>query len=458
MTGRIAFQEIDAKRKEVEELAHRLWEHPEVGYEEVNAAKWMAELLEQEGFQVEIGHAGVPTAVKAVWGIGKPVIGLLGELDALPELSQKVSAVKDPVKLGAPGHGCGHNLMCGSHVAAALGIKKELEERKLSGTVVVYGCPAEERLTGKTFMARGGAFRELDVAFSWHPHSMNYMISGCQTAMVSTKFHFKGLSAHAATDPWNGRSALDAAELMNVGAQFLREHVTSDVRIHYSFDQAGGAPNIVPDRASMWYFVRGLSRDTVADVHARLKRIANGAAMMTDTEVSEEFLGGCYETMQNPVLLELIHQIMEELPRPEWTLEELSFASKLNQQSPAYEKLLKNGAVQPGEEIRSAVQPIACENIFGSTDVGDVQHIVPGITFFTTCTNAGAAFHDWQFCACAGSSIGHKGMLHGAKIMAAAALCLIEDPALLARTKEAFDRSMHGKAYECPIPDEIPVG
>ena len=458
MIGTIAQKEIDAKQEELAALSKKVWDNPEVGFEEVKACKWFAEFLEKEGFQVETGYAGVPTAIRAVWGSGKPVIGLLGEYDALPSLSQKVSTVKEPVEEGAPGQGCGHNLLGTCHLAAALGIKKELEENKLPGTVIFFGCPAEEKLTGKPFMAREGAFKELDFALAWHPNAMNVITTGTCTAMNSAKFHFKGVTAHAGGDPHNGRSALDAAELMNVGAQFLREHVTSDVRIHYSFTEAGGAPNIVPDRASVWYFVRALDRQTVEDVYARLVRIAKGAAMMTDTEVTEEFLGGCYNTLQNKVLVNVIHESMKEVPLPAWTQEEKDFAAELDKVTPNYANLVAAGAVREGEHLAYQVEEIQTADNFGSTDVGDVEHIVPAAMFMTGTYNLGAPGHSWQITACSGNSMGMKGMLYGAKVMALSALKVAEDPALLAKAKEEFQKDMHGTEYICPIPAEVPVG
>jgi len=291
MSGEIAQKLIDDKSNVLIELAAKIWENPEIAFQEVKACQWTADVLKKEGFEVEKGYAGVPTALRGVWGSGKPVIGFLGEYDALADLSQQIKTVKEPAEEGAPGHGCGHNLMTPACIGAAMGLKKEMEEKKLKGTIVVYGCPAEEVLTGKAFMARGGAFRELDIAFSWHPGTNNMLNLGIMAALNSAVFHFKGITAHAGAYPFNGRSALDAAELMNVGANFLREHVPDITRIHYAFTEVHGAPNVVPDRASVWYYVRALSRDTVVEVYERLIKVARGAAMMTETEVEVEFMG-----------------------------------------------------------------------------------------------------------------------------------------------------------------------
>jgi len=457
MLGKIALQEIEEKKDAVIELSKKIWENPEIGYHEVKACKWTAELLEKEGFEVETGYTGVPTALRAVWGSGKPVIGLLGEYDALANMSQTVSTEKEPIVEGGPGHGCGHSLMAPSCVAAAIGLKKEMTERNLKGTIVVYGCPAEEVLTGKVFMARGGAFQDLDIAFSWHPMTTNDLSMGTAAGLNSAKFHFKGVTAHAGGDPYNGRSALDAAELMNVGANFLREHVPDITRIHYAFTEVHGAPNVVPDRASVWYFVRALSRESVVETYNRLIKVAKGAAMMTETEVEVEFMGGCYETMQNKVLLDTVQEAMSELPLPQWTEEEIKFAEALNKCSANYEKLLNAGVVEKGVQLDNSVHPVTCVNMFGSNDVSEVQHIVPTVNFMTASANLGAAYHSWQITACAGHSIGMKGMLHGANIMAVSALKAIENPEIIENAKKEFSKAMNGRKYECPIPDEIPV-
>ena len=448
---------IEEKSADLIALAKKIWESPEIAYHEVKACHWTAELLEKEGFAVEKGYAGVPTAIRAVWGSGSPVIGFLGEYDALPNMSQKVSTVKGAAKEGAPGHGCGHNLMAACCAGAAIGLKEAMTQKKLPGTVVFYGCSAEEVLTGKGFMARAGAFKDLDIAFSWHPMTINDLSCGTMAGLNSAKFHFKGVTAHAGGDPYNGRSALDAAELMNVGANFLREHVPDITRIHYAFTDVHGAPNVVPDRASVWYFVRALSRDAVVETYNRLIKVAKGAAMMTETEVEVEFLGGCYETLQNRVLLATIQESMNEIPFPQWTEEELRFAEELNKTSANYEKMVQAGIVEPGVQLDGSGHPINNANMFGSNDVGEVQHIVPTAYFMTASANVGAAYHSWQITACAGHSIGMKGMLHGALVMALSALKAIEDPEIIVKAKKELEQAMGGKPYLCPIPAGIPV-
>jgi len=457
MLGKTAQQTIEEKSKIFEELALKIWDNPELGYNEEKACRWTAQLLQDEGFRVENQYAGVPTALRAVWGDGKPVIGFLGEYDALPGMSQKLSTKKEPIEEDGAGHGCGHNLLGVAHIGAVIGLKKEMEEKNLKGTIVFYGCPAEETLTGKTYMARGGAFKELDISLAWHPASVNLITMGRMTALNSVKFHFKGITAHAGAEPYNGRSALDAAELMNVGANFLREHVTDDVRIHYVFTEGGTAPNIVPDKAAVWYYIRALTREAVVDTYERLIKIAKGAALMTETEMEVDFSGGCYNTLQNKVLVDTIYETMKEIPVPQWTREEIDFAKSLNETSANYETMAASGFITDDVQLDNKISPISYQNSYGSSDVGDVQHLAPGALFMTASSNIGAAFHSWQTTACSGHSIGIKGMLHGAKIMAVSALKAIENPIIIEKAKAEFEEAMHGKEYICPIPDEIPI-
>lgn len=447
----ISLDYINEIEEDLIKLSKDIWENPELGYHEIKASGWISEFLKKEGFNVETGKYGVPTSIKATWGNGKPVIGLLGEYDALPGMSQKTTTTKDAVTEGAPGQACGHNLLGVAHVGAAIGIKKEMEEKGLDGTIVFYGCPAEETLTGKGFMAREGAFTDLDLAFAWHPGTGNTVMRNIMTASNSFKFNFKGITAHAGADPENGRSALDAVELTDVGANYLREHVTDDVRIHYSITNGGQAPNIVPDKASVWYYVRALSREAVEDTYERLIKVAKGAAMMTETEVDVEYIGGSYETLNNVVLGDLILDTMKEIPSPKWSSTDIEFAKVLEDN-----KTNKKGAFDSGDNEGTYLfdgEPfITYNNSFNSTDVGDVQHIVPGVMFMTATSNINAAGHSWHNTACAGMDIGMKGMIYAAKIMAKSGIKILENPSIATEAKEEFDKVMNGKKYECPIP------
>jgi aminobenzoyl-glutamate utilization protein B len=458
-TGAIAQKEIEAKAEILSELAMKIWNKPETAYNEVNACKWTSEVLKAEGFDVEIGYAGLPTAIRASYGRGKPVIGFLGEYDALPGLSQKAKTVKEPVISGAPGQGCGHNLLGVGHVGAVIGMKKEMEEKELKGTIVFYGCPAEEVLTGKPFMARGGAFKELDAVIAWHPNQKNRLSVGTATALESARFHFKGVTAHAGGDPHNGRSALDAAELMNVGANFLREHVTSDVRIHYIITDGGTAPNVVPDRATNWYYVRALSREAAVSTYERLKKVAQGAAIMTETEMEVEYLGGCYNTLQNKTLAELLHDVMKnDVPLPLWSEDEIQFAKELNEAGRPFETTsVYEGEIDPDVQIHNEIPPISRENTYASTDVGDVQHIAPGVCFETATENIRAPGHSWHVAACSGTSIGCKGMLHGARVMAVTGVKLLENPEIITKARNELDEALKGRPYVCPMTPDIPI-
>ena len=438
MLNTVATKAVDQNEEILVNLAKKIWDYPETAFHEVKACEWTAEVLKNAGFEVEVGYCNMPTAIRATWGKGYPKIGFLGEYDALPGLSQKVSLEKEPVTAGAPGQGCAHNLL---GVACV-------------GTVVFYGCPAEEVLTGKAFMAREGAFTDLDVAFSWHGSTTNHVTLGTMTGLNSAVFHFHGITAHAGGDPHNGRSALDAVEITNIGANYLREHVTSDVRIHYVIQEGGTAPNIVPDKASVWYYVRAMSRDAVEDTYKRLVKCAEGAAHMTETKLEIEFRGGCYNTL-NPVLLtNLTHDVMEQIELPQWTEEEKAFAEVLNSKSQQYEFIKSKGLLENGP-LCTTVSPVLNEDGYGSTDVGDVMHIVPCVQVMTATSNLAAPGHSWQITACAGMSIGMKGMLYGSKVMAATAMKLVEEPALIEQAKEEFAKQMNGRTYKCPIPKEI---
>lgn len=456
MLSTVATKAVDQNAAILEDLAKKIWEHPETAFNEVKACEWTAEVLKNAGFEVEVGYVGMPTAIRATWGKGHPRIGFLGEYDALPGLSQKVSTEKEPVCEGAPGQGCGHNLLGVACLGAALGMKAELEASGKEGTVVFYGCPAEEVLTGKAFMAREGAFADLDAAFSWHGATTNHLTTGTMTGLNSAVFHFHGITAHAGGDPHNGRSALDAVELMSVGANYLREHVTSDVRIHYVIKEGGTAPNIVPDTASVWYYVRALSREAVEDTYRRLVMVAEGAAHMTETKLEIEFLGGCYNTLNPVKFTTMTRDVMAEIEMPQWTEEEKEFADALNKKSQQYDRVKDSGLLDNGP-LCTFVSPVLNEDGYGSTDVGDVQHIVPCVQVMTATYNLAAPGHSWQVTACSGMSIGMKGMLYGAKVMAASAMKLVNEPKLLAEAKEEFKKQMNGRTYKCPIPKEIPV-
>ncbi len=444
----LIIETIDSKKEYYYDLAMKLHDHPETAYNEVQACKWFTEALKENGFDVEVGPYGMPTAIRATWGSGHPVIGLLAEYDALPGLSQRQNTVHDPVIEGGPGHGCGHNLLGTATLAAALGMKADLEASGLPGTIVFYGCPAEEVLTGKPFMARGGAFKELDLALAWHGGGYNMVHYGIAGGINSAIFHYKGVAGHASGAPWLGRSALDACELLSVGANYLREHIPDKSRIHYSYIEAGEAPNIIPDSASVWYYVRGLSRESIDDIYGRLVETAEGAAKMTGTKLTVEFLGGCYNTHATKVVSDLLHDVLAELPPIEYTQEERDLATALAKTSPRY---------KGDDPLPTFVLPNTWYESSGSFDLGDVQHIVPCGLFSTLTWPAITGNHNWQATCCTGNSIGLKGMMQGAKAMAIAAGRAFREPEFLKAAWDEFDKVIGKDSYKCPIPMDVPV-
>ena len=457
MLGSLALEAIEKQRKKLENLSYKIWENPEGPYEERKACKWSAQILEESGFDVEIGVAGIPTAVKASWGSGHPVIGFLGEYDALPDLSQKVTTEEDPIKAGEYGHGCGHNLLGVACIGAVIGMKEEMTKSNLKGTIIYYGCPAEEVLTGKAFMVRGGAFDCLDMCIAYHPGRVN-SIGFTGICSISSKFHFKGIKAHASGDPYNGRSALDAVELTNVGANYLREHVKTDVRIHYATIDGGKVPNIVPDKACVWYYVRAPKPDMVKEVYSRLLDVARGAALMTGTTFIEESLGGCYNALNNEFLGKIMYDTLAEIPQEELTPEETSFAAKLNDNDKVQTQANRKEYNMPDDRaVFTGILPMQQSSGYGSSDIGDVQHIVPGVFLRTVCCNIGATGHSWQITACSGHSIGQKGMIRASKVMALFGLKVLSEPSIYIEAKKEFDSEIADEKYICMLPENATI-
>ncbi|MBR2671832.1 MAG: amidohydrolase [Mogibacterium sp.] len=448
MSERLSSKVIDQHAERLCKLAKDIWDNPEMGWTEKKAVEWTAEYLRSEGFETEVGAYGMPTAIRAVWGKGHPVIGFAAEYDCLPGLSQKVCSSKDPVVPGGIGHGCGHNLLGVGCLGAVIGLKAELEASGKDGTVIFYGCPAEEQLTGKGFMAKAGAFYECDFNIAWHPGATNQNTIGVMNGVEAGFFRFHGKTSHAAANPQDGRSALDAVQLMNIGSEFLREHVTSDVRIHYVITNGGLAPNIVPDYAESKFFVRALTREAVVDTFNRLIKCAEGAAHMTETTLEIERLGGIYPTMQNKVMANIMQKVREELPDVEYTEEELKFADEINRAQPQYVE-----GVTPPIDYKN--KPLVAMNGGASTDYGDVMHICPSVANIDCTAATLSGGHSWMVTACSGSSIGMKGMIRAAKVMAGGAWDLICDPEAQAAAKAEFDEAMAGKQYECPITDDV---
>ncbi|MEA4848228.1 MAG: amidohydrolase [Clostridiaceae bacterium] len=459
MYGKIANEWIEKNRDYFMGMSDKIWDFAEIGLKEFKSSKLIMDALEKEGFSIEAGIAGMPTAFKATWGSGKPVIGLLGEYDALISSSQKRGvANQEPIVQGRPGHACGHNLFGVGMMAAAIGLKKEMENDKLQGTIVYLGCPAEEFLLGKVYMAKEGAFDGLDIALTWHPDTVNYPDESIFQAMYNIKFNFYGISAHASESPEQGRSALDAVELMNVGVNYLREHMVSTARIHYSITNGGGPPNTVPDYAQVWYFVRGPEKDTAEMLFNRVKKIAEGAAMMTETRVEVKFITACHENLPNDVVLQALYDAITATPPQQWDEEDHKLAEGLiKTHDPISYKAtlerLKNTAGMDSKEeeyLYNRAMPLTHQHQhlpLGSSDFGDVTWIVPAAQAYIACCPVNTPYHSWQWAVAAGSGIGKKGMIYAAKVFAAACLDFIHHPEKVEAAQEEFRVRTGGKEF-----------
>lgn len=462
---------IDTKSQTLISLSDKIWDFAELSMQEFRSAEAYCDLLAQEGFTVEKNLCGIATAFSGSFGSGRPVIGILGEFDALSGLSQAAGIPQhQPREESACGHGCGHNLLGAASLGAAMAVKHEIESGNLSGTVIFYGCPGEEGCAGKTFMARDGMFRDLDAALCWHPGDVNEVTTGSNAASIQVEYAFTGVAAHAADNPWTGRSALDAAELMNIGVQFLREHMGPRHSVHYSFADAGGiSPNVVQPTAKLIYMVRG---ETVRQAKALLKRvdnIAKGAALMTDTQVTSRQIDGTASTVSNHMLEQVLYDNLCAVPLPAYTKDEEIFAkqlratyecSKLPGQRTSEDPLLRAFVAEKSKNstlpLNNFVLPYAPSAAFspGSTDVGDVSWLTPTAQFTAATWPSGSPGHSWQNVSVGATSIGHKGMLLAAKVLAGACADLMEDPALLQKAQAEFTLAT-AEGYDCPIGKEV---
>ena len=460
------FGAIDAERDLLTDLATRLWETPELGLHEHESARTLVEPLEDAGFEIERGVGGMPTAFVASYGDESPTIGLLGEYDALPGLSQRVSAERDPVEPSGPGHGCGHNLFGTAGVGAALAVKEAIDAG-LPGTIRFYGCPAEEILYGKVAMARAGAFDAIDAALTWHPGDLSTPQLGSHTALDSIQFTFEGVSAHAAASPDSGRSALDAVSLLNTGTEYMREHVSDDARIHYSITEGGDAPNVVPATATVWYYVRAPTRGEVERLSTWLTDIADGAALMTQTDVTKRYVTGCHETLPNETLAAIFRDVMGAVGPIPYTEANREFAASLqatldSERVGTRLESVPDDVITPDHkaEIRSHslyAEPLDAYDAGtvsgGSTDVGDVSWLCPTAQFRAATWPIGTPPHSWQAVA-ANGDFGAKGMIFAAKVLAGAAVSLLRNPETLERAVEEFAVATKDRAYRSPLPED----
>ncbi|UTA69872.1 amidohydrolase [Emticicia sp. 21SJ11W-3] len=431
-------------------IAKKIWNYAEVGYQETRSSALLQETLSKEGFAIQKGVAGIPTAFVASFGEGKPVIGILGEYDALPGLSQD-STTDQKSTGGAAGHACGHHLFGTASAAAAIAVKEYMKANHIKGTIRFYGCPAEEGGSGKVYMVREGLFNDVDAVIHWHPNSINTASFGNSLANKSGKFRFYGVSAHASMAPEKGRSALDGVEAMNNMVNMLREHVPSDSRIHYVITNGGKAPNVVPDFAEVYYYARNPRRDLVMDVWSRIEKAAKGAALGTDTRVEWELTGGTYELLYNETLAQVMQNNLTQIGGLSYTAEEKKFA----------EQLAKSlGADRLKYEDATDIKPLVNEKggSGGSTDVGDVSWTVPTVGLSVATWVPGTPAHSWQAVAAGGMSIGRKGMTIAAKTMALTATQLFESPEIIRKAKEEFAKARgEGFKYISLLGDRKPA-
>ncbi len=438
-----AFEWVDHNGGRLIEVSDAVWEFAEVALEEHRSAELLARELEEAGFDVERGVAGLPTAFVARWGSGEPAIGILAEYDALPSLSQRRGETeKVALEPGGAGHGCGHNLYGTACLGAALALKTVMEEEGLAGTVILYGCPAEETVIGKVVMARAGLFDGLDAAITWHPGTSNQVTVVRSLAMNSFEVTFHGRTAHGAADPWNGRSALDAVELMNAGVNMMREHVRPSVRIHYVITEGGAAPNIVPDLATAWYYVRDTDREGVDEVYGRVLGAAEAAALATETELEVRFISGVHSELVNQAIAAAHQRNLELVGGPDFTEAEQEFARTIQ----------RNLGIEPSGVSEEIVPlPEHPSGSRGSTDVAEVSWITPLAEFNVAFVPQGAPWHSWVVVSCSGSSLAHRAMLIAAKTLAATAIDLLTDPDLLAEARAEFESATESRPYVSPL-------
>jgi aminobenzoyl-glutamate utilization protein B len=449
---RALLQSIDANAQRLGELSRQIWEFAEVGYKEAKSSALLRDELKAAGFSIQDGVAGMPTAFVATWGSGKPVIGLMGEFDALPGLSQETAPEQKARVAGAPGHGCGHNLFGVASMAAALAVKQQMESRKMPGTIRFFGTPAEEGGNGKVYMVRAGLFDDVDVALHWHPSDRNVASKTSTLAVISAKFRFKGIAAHAASAPDKGRSALDAVMIMTHAVDLLREHIPEESRLHYIITKGGVAPNVVPESAEIYMYARHPRIDVLDGIWERIIKTAEAGALATGTAMEMEIVGSTPELLPNDAMISLLDRNLREVGGVTYTDDERAFAEALQKTFVAG----TTRSVNEAATIRPPDEPLT----IGSTDAADVSWVVPSGWLLAATYVPGTSGHTWQATACTGGSIGRKGMLVAAKTLALTALDLLTDPAKVTAARASFDKVKAGRPYKSRIPADAkpPLG
>lgn len=466
-----AISAIDSIAQELWELSDAIWDAPETNFEEVVSAQLQCRMLEKLGFRVEESLAGIPTAFSGTWGSGKPVIGIMGEFDALSGLSQKAGVAQEaPIVHGGNGHGCGHNMLGVGGIAAAYAVKEYLKMTGKPGTVTYYGCPAEEGGSGKTFMVRDGVFDHLDCALYWHPGTLHKVNHDSTLANFAVDYHFKGVSAHAAAAPHQGRSALDGVEMMNMGVQFLREHVLPSVRIHYAITNTGGiSPNVVQAEAEVSYLIRAPKVSQVQSVYERVNKIAQGAALMSETELEIRFAKGCSDQVINQSMNEVMQANLDATPVPEMTAEDVEFANAIRESLGVKEDsvagLVKLLSEEEGCWVREQtlvpmrnfpVPLVRKERVLpASGDLGDVSYLCPTGELSVATWAVGTHGHSWQATAQGKSPWAHKCLIFAGKVLAGTAIDLLDDPEKLEKAKQEHSEKLKEHPYVCPIPKDI---
>ncbi len=439
---------IEKHQQELIQISDQIWALAETAFEENQSSKLLADYAEKQGFTVERGVAGMPTAFVATYGSGKPVISVLGEFDALPGISQKAQPTKSPLNEGAAGHGCGHNLFGAGSLGAAIAVKELIESGKINGTVKFFGTPSEEKYFGKIWMVREGLWNNVDANISWHPSASTKADVQSSLALVDFKVEFFGQAAHASADPWNGRSASDALELYTTGINYYREHVKPTVRMHYHIQDGGQVVNVVPDYSRLWMRVRDTKRSGMMPVYERVEKMAEGAAIMANVDYKISLISGIYEVLVNREGGKLMQNNLELLGAITYTDEEIAFGKKI-QEVTKKEQVGMDSVITPLEETKE--HPGG-----GSTDVGDVSWNVPNINLSVTTAPKDTPWHSWAVVACGGMSIGHKGMLYASKAMAMTMTDLYENPKALEKVKAEYKERKGDQVYEAIVPEGPP--
>lgn len=443
-----AIEIVESRFDELTALSDEIWSYEEVAFKEDRSSKALADYAEEQGFTVKRGVAGVPTAFTAEYGSGQPVIGILGEFDALPGLSQKTVPEKDPRNPGGAGHGCGHNLFGVASLGAATAIKELMDEGKIKGTIRFYGTPAEEKFFGKLWLVREGLFDDVDIVMDWHPSAETKAEVQAGLALVDFLVEYHGQAAHASADPWNGRSASDALELYTTGINYYREHVKPTVRIHYDIQSAGEVVNVVPDYSKIWTRVRDTKRDGLTPVWKQIEKIAEGAALMANVDYEITLISGIHEVLVNRTGAAALQKNLESLGPIEYSEGEQEFARKI-QAATGKEQVGAVSEIEPLEETLE--HPMG-----GSTDVGDVSYVVPTVRLRATTAPKGTPWHSWAVVACSGMSIGHKGMAYASKAMAMTMIDFYENEKLRKEMKAEFKERKGDYIYKGMVPEGPP--